>query len=482
MPASPMSWCRSPPCSTLSSCAPRQTPTTGMSSRSAVRRAARSRRSRCRSVGPSRSLRGLPVQARVDVVHAAREDQPVGAGHVEADRLAVDDADARAGPLEPGDVARRLLVAHEQQDRRARIVGAQPGERDGERVPRAGDALARRILGDVEHVAELAQRQTRLVAQEQDQALVRGQRRQRLARIVLDVVARRRHVGEGDLVAPAPAAQLVEREVGRGAVQPGAQGRRRHVAGRRAPGACQRLLAEVLRGLRVAHHARRPPRERADLLGEDGLEGDGRHRTRRDVRARQDRTAPVSGRRAPAIDRASCARGTRRPAAAAANRIDTQMNAARQTCTHTISARELRVVLDEPDRALRRDEAAQERHRAQRASVPAPPHEDPDEDRGEAEDRRHSPVLVHDPAQRVRAAPLEAVDHVAGPGAARVGARRRRRGAEEDGRRAERDERPDRPDRDPVGRPRAAAGFVARAPQQRDGCGRGAASRGCSGP
>ena len=51
------------------------------------------------------------------------------------------------------------------------------------------------------------------------------------------------------------------------------------------------------------------------------------------------------------------------------------------------------------------------------------------------------------------------------------GPRRGRGGAQEDGRGAERDERAHRPDREAVRRPRAAAGLVARAPEQRDGGG-----------
>ena len=85
------------------------------------------------------------------------------------------------------------------------------------------------------------------------------------------------------------------------------------------------------------------------------------------------------------------------------------------------------------------------------------------------EHARDPPVLVDRPVERVGAPPLQPVDLVARAGAAGVRAGRRRRGADEDRERAERQQRAHRPDAEPVGRARALARLVARAPGERGG-------------
>ena len=71
------------------------------------------------------------------------------------------------------------------------------------------------------------------------------------------------------------------------------------------------------------------------------------------------------------------------------------------------------------------------------------------------------------PSRAWRALPLQAVDRVAGPGAAGVRARGGRDGAEEDRQPAQRQQQADRPDAAAVERRRPLAGLVARAPGER---------------
>jgi hypothetical protein len=217
----------------------------------------------------------LAVEAGVEVGLAAAEDERVGAREVQSGLLAGERPHAGARLLEPRLVGRRVLVAEEQQDGRAVLVG--PGAPVGveERLPRAGDALTRRVLGQVEQLPDLAQRQPGLEAQQEHEALVRAQLGQRAAQqrvAVGRVGCRRGLVGQRPLVAAPAAAQLVEREVGGGAVQPRPHDRRLGTPRPTPPGAHERLLAQVLRRRVVADHARQAPRDRSGLLVDDRVE------------------------------------------------------------------------------------------------------------------------------------------------------------------------------------------------------------------
>ncbi len=84
--------------------------------------------------------------------------------------------------------------------------------------------------------------------------------------------ARVQRLVEGGGAPDAAAAQLVQREVRRRPVQPGAQVRPGQVARRAPPGPRERLLAEVLGRVEVAEHPPQPARERGGLLGDELLE------------------------------------------------------------------------------------------------------------------------------------------------------------------------------------------------------------------
>jgi hypothetical protein len=179
--------------------------------------------------------------------------------------------------LEPRLVGRGVLLADEQEHER---LGVAPHgvQRVAEAPPRPCDALARGLLGDREHLAELAQRQAGVEAQEEHEAVVRRQLGERGARGAV-VVLRRGRVEQavelldgGDRPARA-AAQLVDREVRGGAVQPRGDRGRGHLARRRPPRAHEDLLAEVLGDLRVAGHPGQAAAQERLLLGEDALEG-----------------------------------------------------------------------------------------------------------------------------------------------------------------------------------------------------------------
>ena len=162
----------------------------------------------------------------------------------------------------------------------------------GERLARAGDTLAGRVLADVQQGAELAQRQTLLEAQQQDETLVWGQRAERVAHIgARDRRIRRPRAGErvvvADLVATRPATQLVERQVRGRAMQPGAQSLGRQVAWRSAPRAHERVLAEVLRQRRVTDDPRQARCHPGGGIDEVLVEGRHAHR---DDRRRANRT------------------------------------------------------------------------------------------------------------------------------------------------------------------------------------------------
>jgi hypothetical protein len=185
------------------------------------------------------------------------------------------DADPRAGGLEPARVRLRLVLAHEQQHQRERI-GALLVQRDPQPGAGARHPLARRLLGDAQHAAQLPQRQPGLEAQREHRAIVHRQAGERLARgTAVRGLARR-------LVQPRrrssrAAAQLVEREVRRGAPQPGRQHRRGRVARRARPRAQERLLADVLGRLGVAGHPAQPPAQRGPLGPERRLEAHANH-------------------------------------------------------------------------------------------------------------------------------------------------------------------------------------------------------------
>jgi hypothetical protein len=138
----------------------------------------------------------------------------------------------------------------------------------GEGGAGAGDPLAGGVLGDVEQGADLGERQAALEAQQHQQALVRGKPVERLARghpRVRVGVGRRPDVlvGERHPVAHRAAAHVVDRQVARGAVHPGAQVIAVGVAGRAGPGADEGLLTEVLGGGAVPDHPLEAVGERA---------------------------------------------------------------------------------------------------------------------------------------------------------------------------------------------------------------------------
>ena len=201
----------------------------------------------------------------------AGDDEPVREQHVALAHAGHVHLHAGAGVGQPALVRRGIVLAHEQQDERERL-GALRVERRPQARPGARDPLARRVLGDPEHAPELAQREAGLEAQHEHGAVGDRQLRERRAGLL---ALGRREVPQLRGGAPGAAAQLVEREVARGAVHPRGEHRRGCVARRPRPGARERLLAQVGGGLGIAGHAPQPPVERALLGREDGLQAHG---------------------------------------------------------------------------------------------------------------------------------------------------------------------------------------------------------------
>ena len=147
----------------------------------------------------------------------------------------------------------------------------------------------------------------------------------------------------------------------------------------------------------------------------------------RDARGRRradaDRANPGGGLARAGLERRAhglfgCARfagrGSSRPAAATVQSIVSQVAVATAMWTQTSAGRQLERPLDAADRGLQRDQADHHRQRAERPAVAAVADEDePDGDRGDAEDRGHDRVPLDDPLQRVGALEVEALDELA---------------------------------------------------------------------
>ena len=161
--------------------------------------------------------------------------------------------------------------------------------------------------------------------------------------------------------------------------------------------------------------------------------------------------------------------GSRRPAVATVHSIASQVTVARATWTQTISPGSSRAHWTPPTTPCRasRPITAVSGRRARLVAAGAA-QEEPDGDRGDAEDRGDRRVALDDPFQRPGALEGEAVDELALVGAGvRAGGGRDR--ADEDRQLAERDQRPDRPDAEPVAGAAPLPGLVARAPGEREG-------------
>ena len=182
-------------------------------------------------------------------------------------------ADPRSGVVQPAHVGRGRVVARNQQDEGASVLTRLPVGVQ-ERRPGARDALARRLLGGVEQAGDLAVGEAGVEVQEQDEALVRGQAGEGLARRV----GRRRLlrgapdgglVVERDRRAPPAAAQLVDGEVVTGPLQPCPLALRAEAIRQAAPRAGERLLGEILGSVPVARQREGEPRSELIVVSVD---------------------------------------------------------------------------------------------------------------------------------------------------------------------------------------------------------------------
>ncbi len=121
----------------------------------------------------------MAVQRGVQVRAAPGDHEGVRPGEVDPRSRRVREAHARARALEPAAVGAWLLATEEDEHGRAGVA-LELAAGDEQALPRPGHALARGLLRDAEPLAELAQGEPGLEAQEQGEALVGGEGRERL--------------------------------------------------------------------------------------------------------------------------------------------------------------------------------------------------------------------------------------------------------------------------------------------------------------
>jgi len=214
---------------------------------------------------------------------------PSALGQVALDAVPRRHPRPRPGGLEPALVAGQVLQLADAQEHQRPAVLLRAPEGGHEGSPGALDALARSLGRDVEQVSDLSVREPGLEAQQQHEPLVGRESTQRLlGREVLVGVGATLvgALGKGGQVDEPSAAQFVDGQVGRGAVQPGGQPVGRQLTRRAAPRAQECLLTEVLGRLARPDHALQPAGEPAAVLLEDGVDA----HAHRDERPAADRT------------------------------------------------------------------------------------------------------------------------------------------------------------------------------------------------